>query len=685
MVIQHNLGAMFSQRQLGITTGIKAKSSEKLSSGYRINRAADDAAGLAISEKMRRQIRGLSQDMDNIQDGVSFCQVADSYLNEIHDMIQRINELAVKGANDTLTDEDREYIDMEVQDTKTEMNRIFKSASFNEMKIFKLPYTPYVESDPEPYDIQIFYSTQNTIGGLEFNNIRYNIQELINEGMKLDSSGIATEDQTVEFNLYDGERVSLTLGEGESLASVRRNYYWTADDTGIYVNDVQAVTWTDLGISGDGNDAGTYSFSFHGMNIEFDVEEGDALTDILDGINGTGIVSASHWDLSVSGVTNRSVAKYLSCNSVTVTNSNCDVIADDFYITADTTGLSITDGTLGTSTSTTAWANFSNVGGTIERTPAEETNGGYPIVDWGLDVDSNDSGEITFETEATYRYTSPDSTLPITYTFKLADVSSRDEVIAAMNETELVGSITCPAVLTTGSTSDSSSFSIYDSRITGNDNNAFILQRDYGRDFDTNADLTGSITWTSTEVEDSETDHSTPAYTYTTDQGSTSTTTGPNAYYVYDSDSGNYYMYDETVTTTVSSSQTTNVYQWDKQYNIVYDGTLGTSDMQDETETVAIGITQTDVIDSVTTTVAYSYTNQTLLTEDEVTALQESGATFNESATDSSESSTESNTSSTTSVSDGTLVHTQNYIDEDEDDSDNYASRSLVYNILIGY
>ena len=107
MVVQHNINAMNANRQLGITTGIQAKSSEKLSSGYKINRAADDAAGLAISEKMRRQVRGLTQASANAQDGISAVQTAEGALNEVHDMLQRMNELATKAANDTLTTKDR--------------------------------------------------------------------------------------------------------------------------------------------------------------------------------------------------------------------------------------------------------------------------------------------------------------------------------------------------------------------------------------------------------------------------------------------------------------------------------------------------------------------------------------------------------------------------------------------------
>ena len=136
MVVQHNISGMNANRQLNITTGIQTKSSEKLSSGYRINRAADDAAGLAISEKMRRQVRGLTQASKNAQDGVSFVQIADGALTEVHDMIQRGNELAVKAANDTLTAEDRSYINQEISKLKEEIDAIGGKTTFNEIPIF---------------------------------------------------------------------------------------------------------------------------------------------------------------------------------------------------------------------------------------------------------------------------------------------------------------------------------------------------------------------------------------------------------------------------------------------------------------------------------------------------------------------------------------------------------------------
>ena len=137
MVVQHNLTAMNSNRMLGITTGAQAKATEKLSSGYKINRAADDAAGLAISEKMRKQIRGLTQASANAQDGISAVQTAEGALTEVHDMLQRMNELAVKAANGTMSESDRDAIQSEVDQLVTEIDRVSNTTKFNETYLLK--------------------------------------------------------------------------------------------------------------------------------------------------------------------------------------------------------------------------------------------------------------------------------------------------------------------------------------------------------------------------------------------------------------------------------------------------------------------------------------------------------------------------------------------------------------------
>ena len=141
MVVQHNLTAMNSNRMLGLTQSSLTKSTEKLSSGYKINRAGDNAAGLAISEKMRRQVRGLTQASTNAQDGVSAVQTAEGALNEVHDMLQRMNELATQAANDTNMSTDRSYISAELTQLKNEISRVATTTTFNEQCLLNGSFT----------------------------------------------------------------------------------------------------------------------------------------------------------------------------------------------------------------------------------------------------------------------------------------------------------------------------------------------------------------------------------------------------------------------------------------------------------------------------------------------------------------------------------------------------------------
>lgn len=136
-VIQHNISAMNANRQFNVVSRSKAKITEKLSSGYKINRAADDAAGLAISEKMRRQINGLTQASRNAQDGISLVQIADGAMAEVHDMLHRGTELSVQAANGTLSDQDREYLQQEIAQLKEEIDQIKEKTTFNEIPVLK--------------------------------------------------------------------------------------------------------------------------------------------------------------------------------------------------------------------------------------------------------------------------------------------------------------------------------------------------------------------------------------------------------------------------------------------------------------------------------------------------------------------------------------------------------------------
>ena len=161
MVVQHNLQAMNANRMLNITTGSQSKSAEKLSSGYRINRAADDAAGLSISEKMRKQIRGLDQASSNAEDGVSAVQTAEGALTEVHSMLQRMNELAVQSSNGTNSESDRAAIQAEVDQLVTEIDRVSTTTKFNETYLLK-------GTNDDGTVGKLTYTTANTNTGLTF-------------------------------------------------------------------------------------------------------------------------------------------------------------------------------------------------------------------------------------------------------------------------------------------------------------------------------------------------------------------------------------------------------------------------------------------------------------------------------------------------------------------------------------
>ena len=244
MVISHNLLAMNAQRQFNITGTKKKKSTEKLASGYKINRAADDAAGLAISEKMRRQIRGLDQGARNTQDGISLLQVADGALSEVHDMLHRMNELSIQAANGTNTDSDREAIQQEISQIKSEIDRISDTTEFNTRKLFKDDGSGSAGS----YSYIIGYNE-------ETKTITHDI------------------DKTVQFS-----------------CSVSGNPTGT---NGLNINSTtNAVTWANIkdnsgnSINLDNVSAGNYHFDYKGVRVDFTVSEAITGDELKAGLNG---------------------------------------------------------------------------------------------------------------------------------------------------------------------------------------------------------------------------------------------------------------------------------------------------------------------------------------------------------------------------------------------------------------
>ena len=260
MVVQHNLTAMNSNRMLGLTTKTQAKSTEKLSSGYKINRAADDAAGLSISEKMRKQIRGLTQASSNAQDGISAVQTAEGALNEVQDMLQRMNELAVKSANGTNSADDRQYIQDEIDQLTTEIDRVSETTKFNEAYLLKGDSTT---TDKATF-IQSGYAVAKDLyaEGSDAALTTAQLKEALEKGQKIYTDTAAngqTDNKIAKANrdyayvtkLYDkdGKEVSaenvLAGKNADGTAAAQKYYTSDAGETGNTNNANVAIAVTD--------------------------------------------------------------------------------------------------------------------------------------------------------------------------------------------------------------------------------------------------------------------------------------------------------------------------------------------------------------------------------------------------------------------------------------------------------
>ena len=225
MVVQHNLRAMNSNRMLNVNTQSQVKSAEKLSSGYRINRAADDAAGLAISEKMRRQMRGLTQASANAQDGISMVQTAEGALNEVHDMLQRLNELSVKAENGTLTTTDREYIDSEVQQLISEIDRVADTTTFNEKNLLDGTLT----------DCNLQVGAEND------QKITFSISEMSAAGLSIDGKSAATETDADELNAAVKDAIKALSTQRSELGAVQNRLEHTINNLDNVVENTTAA------------------------------------------------------------------------------------------------------------------------------------------------------------------------------------------------------------------------------------------------------------------------------------------------------------------------------------------------------------------------------------------------------------------------------------------------------------
>lgn len=275
MVIQHNLTAMNANRMLNVTTSAQSKSAEKLSSGYKINRAADDAAGLSISEKMRKQIRGLTQASSNAQDGVSAVQTAEGALTEVHSMLQRMNELAVQSANGTNSQTDRKAIQDEIDQLTSEIDRVSETTKFNETYLLKGDSTKAAKANFMKSDYAIKDGTKLYLEGEtdDDKNLTGNkLKEAIASGAKIYT-------ETAGANKQDKNTTSTLAVKGSDYAYVTKLY----DKKGNAVTAEQIIAKK----AADGTDAATdgYFTSEGGKGVAVKAADAATFTEAYD-VNG---------------------------------------------------------------------------------------------------------------------------------------------------------------------------------------------------------------------------------------------------------------------------------------------------------------------------------------------------------------------------------------------------------------
>ena len=371
-IVAHNLSAMNAQRQFGINVKSKTKSAEKLSSGYRINRAADDAAGLSISEKMRKQIRGLTQGITNTQDGISLCQVADGALAEVNDMLHRITELSVKAANGTNSAQDRQYIQEEIHEILQEIDRIGETTKFNELHLFKEEKTPVSTALTVP----VIPSTPSVPGtGLT--------PPVDHEGFIRDSIHLTGASVNIPKGNYT---VLATEAQGISINGTTIAWSEVKDTTGNAI-DTNAIA------------EGTYHFEYNGLTFSFDTDVNATISDLISAIDGTEF-QIGQKNISQNALTVSSITVTPGSKTDELFSGNPLGSGKTLYIEADNDGISIKPNSYSAAYTKMTWAQMG-------------------IDDW------NNAGGKSF--------TFSDSVSGVSFTGKIADDSNKDEVINSLN------------------------------------------------------------------------------------------------------------------------------------------------------------------------------------------------------------------------------------------------------------
>lgn len=429
-IIAHNMLSHFTERQLNITDKNKSRSTEKLSSGYRINRAGDDAAGLAISEKMRWQVRGLRRGQQNIQDGVSWLQIADGSMEEISKMIHRIRELSVQASNDTNTPSDRAAIDSEIKELKKEINNISRNTEFNTQDIFD---NSYVSMDifGMPKDLQIFDATYDditgdvTYGGFVFHGERYTWDTVAPGMVSIDGSTGKQVFTGGDYSYTDanGNYFNISCKSGDEVPTISRTLDFSATSQGIVI-DGKTVDWSNV-IDEDGYPfsssnihGGAWSLDYMGATMAFFVGDIQTKDDMIDSINSCNNGKVSYtWTTEFTGTeevtaVDAQVMKDLKIsNSFAANLTSGDKVA--YTVRASNSG--------------------AQKGIWLENSNGNMVNGSFKS--WGdLGISSWDSGtDISSRIKYTYADDEGVNDTYLSFDFYLSDITSADSVIDGLD------------------------------------------------------------------------------------------------------------------------------------------------------------------------------------------------------------------------------------------------------------
>ena len=335
MIVQHNITAMNANRMLGLITGSLAKSTEKLSSGYRINRAADDAAGLTISEKMRKQIRGLDQASTNAEDGVSAVQTAEGALTEVHSMLQRMNELAVQASNGTMSADDRQAVQDEIDKLVDEVDRVAETTKFNETYLLK--------GDPESktttYEAKYKNPLKNTVSQIA-NKDTYATGDS-NTLTAADIDKYVEVDETGKLKYKEGKvlyKVAGTPGtavgqqdQANRIAEADLDQYFKSETNGVYLDAAMKTVASDEDIKNAfDSTTGEYKTKLYQKTGPTDTTASEIGADYIDKyVNVTATVAIDIIGKAISEVSSQRSALGATQNRLEHTIANLDNVVEN--------------------------------------------------------------------------------------------------------------------------------------------------------------------------------------------------------------------------------------------------------------------------------------------------------------------------------------------------------------------